>query len=120
MGILRIINPVNQLATTGLVDLGNAATPAIVPAGKERTVSIRACNDGSALAYVDLYLVDTVTLANSIRRLRNFPIPYQEAGSAPDLEDGLVIPAGMKLQVQASANNAVAISMTGYERDKEV
>lgn len=119
MGNLTVIKPVNLVASTALADLGNAATPAAVPVGKERVVDVRASCEGAADAYVDLYLVDVATPANSVRRVRNYPVPYQSAGSAPDLERGLLIPAGFKLQVQASANAAVAISMTGHERDAE-
>lgn len=119
MGILKVLKPVGQVATTALVDLGNAATPATVPANKERTVTIRAANIGAADAYVDLYLVDTVTGANSHYRVKNYPVPYQTPGSAPDLESRLLIPAGFKVQIQASAAAVVAVSLTGFERDAE-
>ncbi len=119
MGTLKVLKPVNQVATTALVDLGNAATPATVPASKERVVDVRAANIGAADAFVDLYLVDTVTGANSGWRVRNYPVPYQVAGAAPDLEQRLLIPAGFKLQIQASAPGAVAVSVTGHERDAE-
>lgn len=105
----NILTPVDLLLTTTLTDI-TAATPA----GKVRTYDVRYANVGVADAYADLVLTDGVTVIN---RAKNYPVPYQAVGSAPDIEQGVVIPAGWKLRGKASANAAVEASVTGVEAD---
>lgn len=103
--------PVALTATTSLQDLGPA-----VPSGKVRRLDIRAANVGAADAFCDVYLLDPLT-TNSGYRAKNYPVPYQAAGSAPDMEQGLVLPAGWKVQVRASAAAAVSFTMAIVEDD---
>lgn len=104
-----ILTPVNLACTTSLADL--TAAPA---SGKVRRYDVRAANVGSADAYVDLVLTDGTT---TINRAKNYPVTYQAAGSAPDLESGVLVPAGWKLRAKASASSAVEVSAFGVEAD---
>lgn len=109
-----IIPPIQKTGTTGLVTIYT------VPAGKKARIDLRACNiHASNDGYADVYLVDPNTAANANDgyRCRNFPVPFQQAGSAPDLEYGLPMVAGMALQVRASAAATVAFSLSGVEDD---
>lgn len=98
-----------QVATMALADFG-PAEQMVVPAGYRRSVDVRFLNIGSADAYGDLYVVDTGNGSNSGYRLRNFPVPYQQAGSAPDFERRFVLTAGQKLQIRGSNTNVVGVS----------
>lgn len=104
--------PVGVTGTTSLVDIGD-----VVPTGKVRSIDLRCANIGSAVAYADVYLVNTVDGAQSHYRCKNYPIPFQELTSAPDLESGYVLTAGWKVQVRASAGSALAFSLTQIEDD---
>jgi len=117
---VKVIKPVNLAVGTGLVDVGNAATPAIVPDGKERVVDVRAgCKSAIDAVVSGLFLVDTAVAGNQANRAPNVPVPFNSEKSAVDLERQLLIPAGFKLQAQAGALDSVWISMTGIERDAE-
>lgn len=104
-----VLNPVKLALTTGLQDLTTA-----VGAAKVRSYDIRVANIGAADAYVDLVLTDGVTV---ITRVKNYPVPYQQGGSAVDLEEKLVVPTGWKLQAKASANATLEASAVAVEAD---
>jgi hypothetical protein len=117
---VRVFNPVNIVLTTQLQDLGTADTPAAVPVGKERIVTIRAGCAGAGDAVLSgLFLIDTHNAGNVANRAPNLPIPYNSRDSAPDLETEVTIPAGFKFAANAGANGTVHLSMTGRERDVE-
>lgn len=117
---IAVIKPVNLSVGTALVDVGNAATPAVVPPGKERVVDIRAaCKGGGDASLSGLFLVDTTVAGNQANRAPNIPLPLSSKDSAVDVERQLLIPAGFKLQAQAGAVDSVWVSMTGIERDVE-
>lgn len=105
-----ILAPTVLALTTTLTDIPN--TP--VTGSKVRRYDVRATNVGAADAYVNLVLTDGTTVIN---RAKNFPVPYQTSGSAPDLENGLVVPTGWKLRASASASSVVEISVTQIEDD---
>jgi hypothetical protein len=109
-----VLTPTQLVGTGALTTIGGA-----VAAGKKRRVDLRACNINGAAAdtLVDVYLKDNNTPANSGYRCRNFYLPYGQAGSAPDLEYGLVLTAGMELQVRCGDANSAAFSLTGVEDD---
>lgn len=97
-------NPVVLAVTTVLSDLG-----VVTPAGKVRKVDVRFSNIGSADAYGDLVVTNgSITL----QRAKNYPVPFQAAGSAPDMELQLILPAGFKLQARASANSTIEAGIT--------
>jgi len=104
-----IPNPVKLALTTALQDL-----TAAVGAAKVRSYDVRVANIGAADAYVDLVMTDGVTI---IYRAKNYPVPYQQAGSAVDLELKLLVPTGWKLQAKASANATLEASAVSVEAD---
>lgn len=101
--------PLKLALTTALQDL----TPA-TPAGKVRSYDVRFANVGGADGYGDLVLTDGTT---TINRAKNYPVPYQKPGSSPDMENGLKVPAGWKLQAKASASTTIEASTTFIETD---
>lgn len=104
------LEPTKTDLTTTLQDL---TTP--TPTGKVRTFNVRYANVGADAAYGDLVLTDGTVI---ITRAKNYPVPYQKAGSAPDMEEGIVVPAGWKLQGKASAGLVVQASISnGIEAD---
>lgn len=113
--------PTTQRAcTTDLTDIGpQGAATVHTPAGKVRTAWVRFAAVGNAAANADLKIVDTGVAAgaNDGYRLRNYPVPYNEAGSAPDGEQRLVLTALQKLQHRASDNGKVGISIEWVEDD---
>lgn len=104
-----IITPTQYVCTTGLAD-----AIAAVAASKVRRYDVRAANIGAADATVDLVLTNGAIVNY---RAKNYPVPYNNAASAPDLENGLIIPTGWKLQAKASAGSTVELSITGVEDD---
>jgi hypothetical protein len=106
-----ILPPIQLTGTAALATIG------AVPAGKVWRVDLRACNIAAADAYADVYINDTGTPANSGYRCKNYPVPYLQAGSAPDLEYGLILTAGQQLQIRASAINAIAFSLSPVQTD---
>lgn len=104
-----ILTPVTLACTNAFQDV--TAAPA---SGKVRTYSIRACNVTAADATVDLLLTNGTT---SINRAKSYPVPFQAAGSAPDLELQVVIPSGWKFQAKSTASSLVEVSATGVEAD---
>jgi hypothetical protein len=104
--------PVRLTGTTSLTDIGNE-----VPTGKVRSVDLRCANITTSDVYVDVYLVDTANPSNNHYRCRNYPVTYLQTGGAPDLESGLLLTAGWKVQVRASANSAADFSLTSVDDD---
>ena len=97
--------------TTSVQDLGD-----VTPANKVRTWHVRFANVGAENAFADLNVI--TPSAVSVPRAKNYPVPYQQAGSAPDIEDGkLVLKAGHKLQAKASASSVVMASAYYVEAD---
>lgn len=97
-------------ATTTLADFGPLGAAVATPAGKNRTLWLRACNIGALDASADVFIVDTVTGANSGYRAKNYPITYNTKDSAPDFEQKLVLTPNLKVQIRASANSTIAFS----------
>jgi hypothetical protein len=104
-----ILTPVTLVLTTVLTDITSAT-----PAGKVRRYDVRYANVGVADAYGDLVLTDGVTVIN---RAKSYPVPYQAAGSAPDIEQGIVVPAGWKLRGKSSLATTLEASVIGVEAD---
>lgn len=104
-----ILAPVKHAVGTTLAD-----SIAAVGANLVRRYDVRAVNVGSSDATVDLVLTDGATVSY---RARNYPVPFNSVNSAPDLENGLIVPAGWKLQARASAANTVELSITGVQDD---
>lgn len=104
-----ILTPVKLALTTSLQDL-----TLVTPSGKVRRYDVRFANVGSADGYGDLVLTDGATVIN---RAKNYPVPYQGVGSAPDMESGVLVPAGWKLQAKANAVTTIEASATGVEAD---
>lgn len=104
-----ILVPVKLALTTTLQDL-----TVVTPANKVRSYDIRFANVGAADAYADLVVTDGTTV---ITRAKNYPIPYQQAGSAPDMEQKIILPAGWKIQAKASATVSIEASAIGVEAD---
>lgn len=102
-------NLVRLALTTTLQDLGTAT-----PSNKIRTAKVRYANVGAGDASADLVVTDGTTV---ITRAKNYPIPYNQAGSAPDMEEKLFLPVGWKIQGKASANNVVEASLEIIEAD---
>lgn len=102
-------NPVKLALTTALQDLTSAT-----PAGKVRSWNVRFANVGAADAYGDLVITNGVVV---ITRAKNYPVPYQSAGSAPDMEQKLVLPEGWKIQAKASAGVTIEASADCIEAD---
>lgn len=94
--------PVKLALTNSLQDLGD-----VTPVGKIRSWTVRFANVGSESGYGDLVLTDGTTV---ITRAKNYPVPYQQAGSAPDMEERLTLAAGWKIQAKASASVTVEAS----------
>jgi hypothetical protein len=108
-----LIKPIQLTGTTGLVTIYQ------VPLNKKARIDLRACNiHGSQDGYADVYIDDPDVPANSGYRARNFYIPFQQVGSAPDLEYGLVLTENLKVQIRASGANTIAFSLTGVEDDE--
>jgi hypothetical protein len=101
--------PVKVTATTGLTDIGSA-----VPSSTVRSCDLRVANVGAADVLVDVFLLDPLS-SNSGYRAKNFLIPYQSNQSAIDMELGLVLPAGWKIQVRASVGSAAEFTMSYVE-----
>lgn len=104
-----VLVPFKLVCTTTLQDLTD-----VTPANKVRSLDVRFTNVGAASGYGDLVLTNGTII---IDRAKNYPVPYQDAGSAPDMEQKIVLPAGWKLQAKASATNTVQASATGIEAD---
>lgn len=105
-----VLTPVTVALTTTLQDLTVST-----PASKVRAYAVRFANVGAADAYGDLVMTDGTTVIN---RAKNFPVLYQSSGSAPDMEERIVVPAGWKLRAKASANSTVEASViNGVEAD---
>lgn len=104
-----ILAPVKLALTTSLQELTSATPP-----GKVRRYDVRFANVGSADGYGDLVLTDGTT---SINRAAGYPVTYRGVGSAPDMENGLIVPAGWKLQAKALATGTIEASVTGVEAD---
>lgn len=104
-----ILDPVILLGTTAWQKIGQEAA-----AGKVRAFTLRAANVAAADAYAHVRVANGVT---SGRRAINFPVPYEAAGSAPDMEQSFAVPAGWYLEVMASANNAVEFTLSTVEDD---
>lgn len=102
--------PVGQVLGTGLADFCGP-----VPAGDIWCIDIRTANSGTADGTVDLFLVDTNGVGVNHYRAKNFPVPFSTVGSAPDMEQKLVLSAGWKVQMRASAAATVTASMTGIQ-----
>lgn len=100
---VTILAPVKLALTTALQDIGVAT-----PTGHVRTYDLRFANVGAADATGDVVLTDGTTV---ITRAKNFPVPFNQPGSAPDMEQKLVVPAGWKLQAKASATSSVEASL---------
>lgn len=111
-----MVDTVSPLKTvtvsTSLVDIGD-----VVASGKVRSIDLRCTNIGAADGYADVYMVDTNNSANNHYRAKNYPVPFQQLSSAPDLENGLLLTAGWKVQVRASAASTLAFSLTTVEDD---
>lgn len=104
-----ILTPVTAVCTTSFADI------TVAPAtGKVRKLDIRAANVGAADATVSLTITDGTT---TINRLATYPVPFNSSGSAPDLELGLMLPAGWKARAKASAGSTIEVSVTGIEAD---
>lgn len=86
----------------------------LTPVGKVRSYDVRFANVGSANSFADVILTDGTVV---ITRAKEYPVPYRQAGSAPDVERLLVVPAGWKLQAKAAASLQVEASVTGVEAD---
>ena len=102
---------------TPAVIIGSAAFQQIgvaVPAAKVRSYWLRAVlNTGVATVYAQ-WRLNNGTL-NMIRGpAAGYPITYQAADSAPDLEQNLLLPAGWYLEVLALN---VTFTLTGVEDD---
>lgn len=104
-----ILTPVNLACTNSYADL--TAAPA---SGKVRRYDIRAANVTTVDATVDLVLTNGST---TINRALKYPVPYSAAGSAPDLEQAIVVPAGWKFQARSTGSSLVEVSATGVEAD---
>lgn len=104
--------PVKLTGGVALADIGG-----VVPVNKVRSIDLRATNVVTANAYADVFLIDTNNSANNHYRCRNYPVPYLQTGSAPDLEYGLLLTAGWKMQVRSSVANAIDFSYTAVEDD---
>lgn len=102
-----------------LADLGPQGAAAATPAGKVRTAWVRFANVAAVDAAADLYVVDTGVAANANDgyRVKNYPVPYNAPGSAPDMERRLILTAGQKLQGKAGNANSVAVSIEWVEDD---
>lgn len=104
-----ILTPASVVCTTSLADLfSNVAT------GKVRKINVRAANVGAAAANLDLTLYNGTT---TVYRCKNYPVGYNDTTAAPDVESGLVIPAGWRIQVKASAGSNIEVSYDGVEAD---
>ena len=103
--------PIGTAVGIALTDLMPA-----VPAGKAETMDVRVCNVGAADSTIGLYMVDTVTGANSHYVWRNEPVPFNQEGSGFDLERGLELPAGWKLQGIAGSAATLEISLRNRRR----
>jgi hypothetical protein len=91
--------PTKLALTLDLQDL----TP-VTPDNKVRTYDVRFINVGSANGTADLVMTDGT---NVVTCAQTYPVPFNQAGSAPDMEQGIVVPAGWKLQAKASATLTV-------------
>lgn len=99
---VNFLDPKDLAVTTALQDLTD-----VTPAGKVRTFDVRFANVGAADGYASLVLTNGVL---TIQRAKNYPVPFQQAGSAPDMEQKIIVPAGWKVQTMASANGVVEAS----------
>lgn len=104
-----VVAPVKLALTTTLQDLTD-----VTPVNKVRSWDVRFANVGAADGFGDLVLTNGTIV---ITRAKNYPVPYMESGSAPDMEQKIVLPAGWKLQAKASATVTVEASATGVEAD---
>lgn len=109
----------NRVATTALADIGPQGSPVATPADKVRTAWVRFANVGSVDATGDLYIVDTLVAANANDgyRAKNYPVPYNNANSAPDFERKLILTVGQKLQIRSSVATTLAVSVEWVEAD---
>ena len=105
--------PLKQL--TGTLALVTIFGP--VPDGEKWRLDLRATNitNPGAAGAANVWVKDNVTPANSGYRTRNLDIPFNQAGSAVDLEYGLVVTAGMEIQISASVVDAIAFSASGVK-----
>lgn len=104
--------PIQLLGTMAFVTIGTA-----VPVGKKWRVDLRATNvtNPPAEALADVQILDADDEPNTGPRCNAQRIPAEQTSSSPDLEYGLVLTAGLALQVRASAEDAVAFSLSVIE-----
>lgn len=95
--------PAVVTGTTSWQQIGQA-----VPANMVGAFSLRAANIGSALAYANVRINNGSAQG---RRAINFPVPYQDPGSAPDMEEDFRLPAGWWIEVMASAASAIEFTL---------
>lgn len=96
-------DPTKVVLTITLQDIG-----VVTPANKVRTLDVRFANVGGEDAFGDLVITNGTTVIN---RAKNYPVPYKQVGSAPDMESKIIVPAGWKLQGKASAGLMVEASI---------
>ncbi len=102
------IRNIQQVGTMALVNIGD-----VVPAGKMRRLDLRAANIAAGSdANADVYVYDG---ANSGYRCKTYPVPFNQIGSTPDLEFGLLLAGGQRLQIRASAEDKIAFSLSQSE-----
>lgn len=94
--------PVKQPLTLVLQDIG-----VVTPPGKVRKFDVRFANVGGEDAFGDLVITNGTVVIN---RAKNYPVPYRQAGSAPDMEN-IILPAGWKVQGKASATGMIEASI---------
>lgn len=106
---LEFLPPISQEGTTSLVDI-----MPVVASGKVETVTLAATiKSGSTDAYGSVYLSGPTS---GYVRCQE-PVKYRVAGGSPDLLIQFQVPAGCKLQVQASANSVVQFTLYNCTRD---
>ena len=79
-------------------------------AAEEHVVDVRVCNKTTSAATYRLLLTNGT---NSAYRWYDFTI---QPGDTRDLEVGIPVPNGWKLQHQASAANTLDVTVTGIKR----
>ncbi len=111
-----------RAVTTGLTDIAPQGLDAATPEGQVRVAYVRFANVGDADHYADLKIVDTSVIdgSNDGYRAKNFPVGFNESGSAPDFERKLVLTAGQKLQHKGSGNNQLVVSIVWLQADAGV
>lgn len=105
----KILDPVSIVLTASYVPL--TVAPAV---GKVRRYDIRFANVGIADGLGSLQLTNGTVVIN---RAITYPVPFQAAGSAPDMEIGILLPAGWFFQARATAVGVIEASAYGVESD---